>query len=328
MDDSKMDDVHAGVFSDRDMPILKSLADLMHIHPHLTSCAHSSVQGSAKKPAAAASSNSFLSDAVRSATHQTAIASMEVASTIDPWQTDAYREARSKLATPAFFSSAAGAQELTQAQLVDRLRKKQSHLVPLSAAFESALLVESGEWASPHDNVVRTYPACMLGTQCIGHTQMLRNQDRPVVWTALMFPSEWDGFVAARVFTEEPRMCILDHRALLPRFICLRRLIRMKGSDPDADTAVECVEETPGEQLQAFYNLVDIDQGYFSKYVLFPEASEPMIQPIVRFNLSTVSVQALPSGQYRVDQSQMIYRGASQLSLAPTPRVGENVALF
>jgi len=63
--------------------------------------------------------------------------------------------------------------------------------------------------------------------------------------------------------------------------------------------------------VQSYYNLVDQPQGYRRDYILTPEAGDPMTQPIVLLCLSTVkAVVMMPSGQMRVDQSQLIYKPA------------------
>lgn len=307
--------------SSASVPRLVNIQELLTDHSHLSSCQHSSRGrvGGTQSGGPAAASISLLC----SPTSTEELVARQVAqSQVDPWQVSAFREACSKFASPSFAQPRhpptgdphhVTARELSQAELTQRLLDGRLSLSVQTAEHESRLLVESGTWRDPSDGRERTYPACMLGDNCIGNQSdfFLCNQTRRITWTAMMFEAEWRNFQSTSVYTGPPRMCVLDHRKQLPEIILLRRLLKMHPSRGDS---MGCVDEP--KLLQTYSNLVDQVGGYFRKYVILPEPGDPMIQPIVSLCASTLKVvpvsgsSASQRHQLRVDQSQLIFQSA------------------
>lgn len=270
----------------------------------------------------------MLSAAISSATEADTTREMVTSSKVDPWQLTEWQRARDAMPVPEFFSGSDVTHKLTQDELSELLRRKQHKMCIQEASLESVLMVESGIWFNEKRR--RTYPACSLGNGCVGMQEdyWIRGQSRGVIWTAMMFKYEWDEFMENGIYTSQSRMCVLDHRKLLPALVSKRRLLSMKGVSHSTD--VTCTDTTPNDGVmlrQAYYNLIDRTNGYHKQYVFLAEPGESMIEPIVRLNRSTVRCVQLPSGQMKADQSQMVYPDVSVASAA-SPSVGENMARF
>lgn len=311
-----------------DAPELANMKMLIKRYPHLTVCKHVDVVDAKNK--GSSSSSAILTAAIRESP-ESAVDNMVAASKVDIWQSDVWQKARRELGTAEFFVKTDPKNKLTQAELTELLTRKQHKMCVQSASLESMLLVESGTWTTSYDDdegKQRHYPACSKGVNCIGTKSQywIRGQKRNVVWTAMMYNYEWDDFVESGSHAGVPRMCVLDHRKVLPSAVAIRRLMNMRGVSVAND--VNYVDASIGDSnqvRQVYYNLVDRDDGYHKQYVFLAEPGEAMLEPIVRLNTSTVKAVQLASGQMRVDQSMMIYDDTSSSS---GPSIGENMASF
>lgn len=315
------------VYIGDDAPELVNMQMLIKRYPHLTVCKHTDVADTKAK--SSSSSSALLAESIRASSLDSAVDSMIAASKVDIWQCDAWQKARLELGTTEYFIKSDPSNKLTQIELTELLTRKQHKMCVQSASLETMLLVESGVWTASYNDEEgrqRQYPACSKGANCIGMKSQywIRGQKRNVIWTAMMYNYEWEDFVESGSHSGAPRKCVLDHRKLLPSAVAIRRLMNMRGVSVSND--VNCVDAGDSNEMrQAYYNLVDREEGYHKQYMFLAEPGEAMLEPIVRLNTSTVKAVQLASGQMSVDQSMMVYDDASASS---GPSIGENMASF
>lgn len=310
-------------------PELVSMKTLVQRFPHMITCTHS--DSTDPKLKSVATTAAMLATAIRAESSDSATAAMVASSQVDPWQSREWHRARSELHIPEFFVKSSPNTQLSQADINDLLRRKQHKMCIQSSDLESSLLVESGSWIANGEKHKRTYPACSKGAACVGmqSAYWIRNQRKGIIWTAMMYDYEWNDFESSGVYNGEPRMCVMDHRKLLPALVAKQRLMNMKGVKQENDVTLS--DTTQGDSIrirQAYYNLIDCAGGYHKQYIFLAEPGEAMLEPIVRLNSSTMVATRFPSGQMYADQSQMVYGDWSAVASAAGPIAGENMANF
>lgn len=241
-----------------------------------------------------------------------------------PYKVVAFAEKMREL-TPIRFYNEDATQAISQQELESQLIQNRLVLPYLRASFERLLLAESGTFKDPRTNQTRTYPACAKGERCIGKLVKFRHLPRQgVVFTALMYPEEYELFLQTGATPSHNRPCILCCREALVHWTIMCRADQMMGG-PGASTPISSMpwqmQQTQIRQL--YYNSVDQPEGYQKDRVLMPSANEPLVHPLAM--LCRTHLWAFQKhGRWFIDQSAIEWKSPEM----PQPNIGETHADF
>ena len=111
-----------------------------------------------------------------------------------PYYEASFKLKRDALPLQEFYSNSTSTKGLTQAEFEKQLRTSHLSLPLLTADYESQLLAEAGH-KKDCNGILRHFPACIYGAKCVGTTERFNNLTNQVVFTALMFPDEYEQFL-------------------------------------------------------------------------------------------------------------------------------------
>ncbi len=243
----------------------------------------------------------------------------------DPWQLDLMCAKFRMLCVPTFYHSAVSQVDLSQEMLHKHLRRRTLVLPIMKTDIESALLHEAGTWMCS-DGIQRHFPPCSNGTRCVGCMYDFPEQTRNVVFTATMFPDEYELFLVEKRAHSIVRPCICCLRYSLVDWVTFLRSVKTVGEASEVNNAASPYFDRSNQVYQLYRNLSDCEGGYFSEYMTRPDSSgcEAIIEPICRLNRCFMVMRTHETGQAWLDQSAIVWRHRGPL----IPNIGENLAHF
>lgn len=191
----------------------------------------------------------------------------------------------------------------------EMLRRKFLALPTYTARHETALMGrQAGTWELVGVGP-RTYPPCVYGTQCVGHSSpaIINGLTERVIFMRAMSEEEWDTLVRTGAQPIGTHPCVLCHRLHTTRYAAKARMgLRPGHAMADGAAAAEVV-------FQLWRNLVSVEGGYWTQYVFYPAENEILIEPIVAFHRSALTAHRMPNGMWRIDQQVMVWRAPELL---------------
>jgi hypothetical protein len=228
------------------------------------------------------------------------------------------REARSMLIKP-YFVVEGEVSAVPQAHINRLLRAKTTVALPLlTAKTQSEMLIQSGDYMFPGVGM-RNLPPCCHGVKCRGMVpDAIQGLTERVVFMRAMTEQQWEDL---KTHNKQPStnanwpciLCgeyntthyVLQSRNLLPMGHTIRR-------------------EDPDEVLQLWYNLVDEEGGYYSRFIFQPLIGEALIEPIVLPNYFMMKAYKSGGLMWKVKRDGIIYHPPESLQ----PKVGETEKNF
>ena len=232
----------------------------------------------------------------------------------------------------------------------DLIRHKSVVLPLLNATYSDMLLYECGKWPAlkldektktwkPIPYMIRTYPPCIYGNECVCMTYHFEAEDgsKPpgFICTQLIYPDEY-----AELFdnnSQPPsRPCILCCRAKLTRLVAyLRSLKRTQSTGKEVPESSWKLGED--QAFQMFREKMDTEDGFMSQYMLLPRHGEweGFIDPVCQVNYSCIYIVSPPRNAAHTDTNKHEYRRYMdqglikyRSELRETPNTGETMAHF
>jgi hypothetical protein len=278
-------------------------------------------------PAAATTTEAFLASLSPDNAHHTAeqiSAEHTRQFHVAPYEIDRFRQLLASTPLASYFDES-GLRSHTEEDIHAMLRSGGRRVPMQRAGLEQELLMQSGLWE--HRGKQYNFPACSRGEQCFAFTdyQKIPGLKVPIQLTGMMFQNEFDEFLASNTLPACSRPCVLCCRDIVSDWIYTIRGSRMMGKPGTQQCSDQrAFEQVQNRVMQFYFNLMDTEGGYFSSYMVTPTQSEPLLQPIVRLNLSLLAARKLKGGRICIDQSALVYKPPSKLPARP----GELVSSF
>lgn len=272
---------------------------------------------------------------------------------VNPHQTQILRSLLQQLPQPTYYadetsvsaiaSSGAESESNASKRLEEALGRMQVQLPLMAASLESEQLYEAGSWTVSNGQQM-DFPPCANGERCICNLVDFAAPDatsgpprkRRFIMMAFMFEKEYKAFLSEDRQLSRPRPCIACCRNSIVQVMGQLRSIRVSAAASVAyatSAGANATPQGPGidDRLkqrvqQLYYNKKDGDDGYFAEYMFIPQqiGDEPLLAPIVMFNLESVVLRWTDEGRCYLDQRKMLYRRPD----SPRPMMGESVQHF
>lgn len=299
---------------DSDIPVIRSLEDLVLDHPHLAASSSEST-GDKKKPAKKSSKQQQKQqpkDSSKAAVDELVQAGADKDAIENPLiELDTSRilgQCLSRLVKPALVDDRTG-KPLSGEDMVRRIRQGQAEIPEFLADYESQLLKEAGEFTITGSQL--KFPACMHGNNkqqpCVGMARGFRVDGQPervrFVLTAFMYAHEYQRLHETGNTPDIKRPCVACHR--LDVMTCVYTA-RGCATASDSKSSSALTHET---LVQCFTNRCDVQGGYYRRCVTLPDGFEGLVGPLADFRDSyLVARRERTTGRWCVDQSAMIWK--------------------
>lgn len=242
----------------------------------------------------------------------------------DPFEKKAFEEAINLLPQPTYYNADDLSRKYTQEELQQLLRQGSLKIPLLTSEHETRIFAQSGRFILKKDKRVVVYPPCMRGKLCIGYTNYVdfEGLDSPIIFTAVMFPSEMDQ-QSSHIHINRP--CVACSRYLIVKYVLTIRGIAARGG-PDLLTPDTAYERKAVQILQIYRNIPDQIHGYNREYMLHPTVGEPIVSSICMLNRSRISFYRdnEQGGRMCANQDALLWKPDA----IGDPRVGESIQSF
>lgn len=228
------------------------------------------------------------------------------------------REARSMLIKP-FFVVENEVAAVDQQHINMLLRSKTTVALPLlTAQVQSEMLIQSGDFLFPGLGL-RHLPPCCHGAKCRGMVpDAIQGLTERVVFMRAMTEEQWEELKSEN---KQPTSNANWPCILCGEYNTTHYVLQSRNLLPTGHTIKH---EDPGEVLQLWYNLVDEEGGYYSRFIFQPLINEALIEPIVMPNYFMMKAYKSGGLMWKVKRDGIIYRPPESLQ----PKVGETEKNF
>lgn len=206
------------------------------------------------------------------------------------------------------------------AQIQTTLRAKHEVKLPLILAKQRAdMMRQAGRFHFPGLGW-RDFPPCVWGNKCVGHrtfsfggkqVSLINGLTEKVTFMRAMRSEEWDRLKTSNTQPDNTGWpCILCGEVNVTRYAMLERLAE-RGS---------LQKEEPDEVCQLWYNKVDEPGGFFRRYMLVPDPTEVLVEPIVSPAFQLMRAVKVGDTMWQVHDPAIVWRPPPD----PLPYIGQS----